>query len=70
MKLSINGEIKSIDPEKGRIYLSHLIEDLGYHPKLVVVELNKIIINSENWDKIIVKDGDSMEIVTIVGGGY
>ena len=33
------------------------------------VELNNIIVNSMKWKEVKLKDGDNLEIVSIVGGG-
>ena len=69
MKLKINGEIKTIEYFDEELLLERLIQNLGYQPQLVVVELNGTIINPQEWIKTIIKDGDSLEVVTIVGGG-
>ena len=69
MKLSINGELISIKGGKGLTNLAMVIEELGYQPQTVVVEFNEVIINQDNWTKQRVKEGDQLEIVTIVGGG-
>ncbi len=69
MKLKINGEIKTIEKSNGEFLLEGLIELLGYKPQLVVVELNGEIINPTVWISTKIKDGDCLEVVTIVGGG-
>ena len=69
MKLKINGEIKTIVHSDDFFSLEGLIKNLGYQPQLVVVEVNGIIINPKNWLNTKIKDGDCLEIVTIVGGG-
>ena len=69
MKLKINGEIKIIDHSNKKFLLENLIEDLGYKPQLVVVELNGEIISPTIWGITKIKDGDCLEVVTIVGGG-
>tara|TARA_Y100001968_G_scaffold308732_1_gene327867 strand:- start:253 stop:471 length:219 start_codon:yes stop_codon:yes gene_type:complete len=69
MKLKINGEIKTIKNSDAEFLLEDLIEHLGYKPQLVVVELNGAIINPKDWKSKKIKNGDSLEIVTIVGGG-
>tara|TARA_Y100001968_G_scaffold332745_1_gene392055 strand:+ start:3636 stop:3851 length:216 start_codon:yes stop_codon:yes gene_type:complete len=68
MKLKVNGEIKTINSEES-ITLDLIVEKLGHHPKLIVIELNGSIIDPKTWEEQIIKDGDSLEIVTIVGGG-
>ena len=69
MKLKINGEIKTIEKSNGEFLLEGLIELLGYKPQLVVVEVNGEIINPKFWISTKIKNGDCLEIVTIVGGG-
>tara|TARA_Y100001968_G_scaffold197866_1_gene181504 strand:- start:159 stop:377 length:219 start_codon:yes stop_codon:yes gene_type:complete len=69
MKLKINGEIKIINHSDEEVFLESLITDLGYQPQMVVVELNGEIISPQEWINTKIKDGDCLEVVTIVGGG-
>ena len=69
MRLKINGKIKTIDHSDEDFFLEELITQLGYQSQLVVVELNGVIINPQTWINTKIKDGDCLEIVTIVGGG-
>ena len=69
MKLNVNGEVKFLSPDPFPPTLANAIAQLGHHPKLVVVEFNGQIMTQSKWKSQIVKDGDSLEIVTIVGGG-
>ena len=69
MKLKVNGKEKVIALEKDNALLSSALEFLGYQPNTIVVEVNNLIINSKKWDHKILKDGDKLEIVSIVGGG-
>ena len=69
MKLKINGEIKTIGNSNEELLLEGLLEHLGYKPQLVVVELNGEIISPKVWISTKVKNGDCLEVVTIVGGG-
>ena len=69
MNLKINGEIKTIENTDAEFLLEGLLEYLGYKPQLVVVELNGVIVNPKDWISTKIKDGDCLEVVTIVGGG-
>lgn len=69
MKIKVNGEEKLINSNNKEITLSETISFLGYKTNTIVVELNNLIINSEQWNSNNVKDGDKLEIVAIVGGG-
>tara|TARA_B100000902_G_C26490516_1_gene519085 strand:- start:34 stop:243 length:210 start_codon:yes stop_codon:yes gene_type:complete len=69
MRIQVNGEEKNIELSNDDALLSKTLESMGYRPNTIVVELNELIINSKKWDDILLKDGDNLEIVSIVGGG-
>ena len=69
MKIKVNGEKKKLEIDQENALLSKALNSMGYKPNTIVVELNNIIINSTKWDKVKLKDGDNLEIVSIVGGG-
>ena len=67
MNIKVNGITKTVEASSPT--LENLLINLGYNPKLVVVEFNGVIIPPSNWASQAIKDKDSLEIVTIVGGG-
>ena len=69
MKINVNGKDKSLEFENEKALLSNTLKKLGYKSNTIVVEVNNIIINSKKWDSELLKDGDKLEIVSIVGGG-
>ena len=69
MKIKLNGEEKKIELDEENALLSTVLNLMGYKPNTIVVELNNLIINSIKWEKVKLKDGDNLEIVSIVGGG-
>ena len=69
MQIKVNGKEKKIEIENDKALLSTILELLGYKPNTIVVEVNDLIINSTKWGNEILKDGDRLEIVSIVGGG-
>ena len=69
MKIKVNGKEKKIKLENEKALLSSILEVLGYRPNTIIVEVNDLIINSTKWENEIIKEGDSLEIVSIVGGG-
>lgn len=54
---------------KSNVNLFNLISYFDYNTSLLVVEHNSFIQNKKNWKNILIKTGDQIEIVTIVGGG-
>ena len=69
MKIKVNGEEKKIAIDQENALLSIALNSMGYKPNTIVVEVNNLIINSINCEKVKLKDGDNLEIVSIVGGG-
>ena len=69
MKIRVNGEEKKIELENEKPLLSSTLKFLGYKQNTIVVEVNNLIINSKKWENEIIKEGDRLEIVSIVGGG-
>ena len=69
MKIKVNGEEKKLDLGKEDALLSKALNSMGYKPNTIVVELNNLIINSLKWENVKLKDGDNLEIVSVVGGG-
>ena len=69
MKIKVNGEGKNIELDQENPLLSTVLNSMGYKPNTIVVELNNLIVNSIKWGEVKLKDGDNLEIVSIVGGG-
>lgn len=64
--LQVNGETKTCPAE---LQLPEFLEQMGVNPRLVAVEYNGEILHRQFWSETEVKNGDRLEIVTIVGGG-
>lgn len=54
---------------KCELTIFELITYFNYNTSLFVLEYNNKICEKRNWDKILLKNNDKIEIVTIVGGG-
>ena len=69
LTLMVNGETRELDPTPEPASLAAVVAQLANNPQLVVAEHNGVIAPRSRWDSILVKDDDTLEIVTIVGGG-
>ncbi|TYR79032.1 sulfur carrier protein ThiS [Priestia megaterium] len=67
MKLIING--KSVDVSSDIKTVFQLLEAQQLHNRVVIVELNKTILQKEDHNEAALKDGDTLEVVSFVGGG-
>ncbi len=54
---------------EGNFSLLNVLQYFNYNLSLIVLEYNNFICIKQNWSKIQIKNGDKIEIVTIVGGG-
>ena len=66
MKLTINGEERSIPPQ---LTVAQLLEQLQLDPERVVVELNRRILPPDSLTETVLTPGDNLELVQFVGGG-
>tara|TARA_B100000941_G_C28340520_1_gene466448 strand:- start:21 stop:230 length:210 start_codon:yes stop_codon:yes gene_type:complete len=69
MKIKVNGEVRNLNVNSNNIPLPKALNYLGYKNNKIVVELNNLIVNSAGWKETNIKNGDKLEIVSIVGGG-
>ena len=51
------------------INLLEIISYFNYNSSLLVLEYNSFICPKKDWNSIFINDKDTIEIVTIVGGG-
>jgi thiazole synthase len=66
IEITLNGESRRV---AGGRTVAALLDDLGLHPRLVVVEHNREILDREQYGEVEVRDGDTLELVHFVGGG-
>ena len=66
MKLKLNGT--ESEAHEG-ITVAELLKNLNIEPLRVAVEVNLAIVKKPDYQKHVLKDGDSIEIVSFIGGG-
>jgi len=67
MKLTINGEHHEFQPRE--LTVSDLLGELGLRGRPVAVEVNQRLVFKREHASTELKDGDQIEVVTMVGGG-
>lgn len=66
IRVHVNG--KDRDVSSG-LSVRGLLESFDLDPRLVVVELNREILDRESFPSVEVHEGDRVELVHFVGGG-
>jgi len=66
MIVRLNGE--EVSAQDG-VALSVFLADFSLDPERVVVEYNKVIVPAQKFGSIFLKEGDTLEVVSFVGGG-
>jgi thiamine biosynthesis protein ThiS len=64
--VTVNGDERQLQPGTT---LAGLLDSLGLHPRLVVVEHNREILDAGRLDTTEIHAGDNVELVHFVGGG-
>lgn len=64
--ITING---CAAPHAEGMTVATYLEQEGYNPVRIAVELNEVILTKAEYDTTSIKDGDVMEIVQFMGGG-
>ncbi len=64
--VTVNGEPREL---RAGLSVADLLNELGLHPGLVVVEHNRQILERGHVPDVPVRTGDVFEIVHFVGGG-
>jgi sulfur carrier protein len=65
-QIQLNGEAYAIG---GDARLVTLIETLKLKRGRVAVEINRAVVPKADWDGVMLRPGDKVEIVNFVGGG-
>lgn len=64
--ITLNGEPYSLE---GPTALAALLDRLKLHPQTVAVELNHDIVTRERYSTTTLNEGDTVEVVRMIGGG-
>jgi thiamine biosynthesis protein ThiS len=64
--IQLNGEAYTIDGDAG---LPALLERLKMRRGRVAVEINRAVIPRSRYDEVVLKPGDTVEVINFVGGG-
>lgn len=66
MKIKVNGETREFSEATT---LQVLIQSLGLESKVMAAAVNMEIVKQDAWDKAVLNDGDTIELLDFVGGG-
>jgi thiamine biosynthesis protein ThiS len=66
IQVRLNGKDREVP---GGLSVRRLLESLELNPLLVVVELNREILERDDYGNTPVNEGDQIELVHFVGGG-
>lgn len=66
MKVTVNGNEMEFQAD---ISVQEMLDAMNNQNKMIVIEKNLEIVPKEDFAKTILKEGDSLEIISFVGGG-
>ncbi|BAI81449.1 thiamine biosynthesis protein ThiS [Deferribacter desulfuricans SSM1] len=66
MEIKINGKTKIVEDNQT---VADIINNLKLNVDRIVIEYNGEVLDKKNYDSIVLKDGDVLELIQFVGGG-
>ena len=66
MTILLNGERRELSAP---MTVLALLGELAIDPRVVAVELNRVIVKRARYSEALISDGSEVEIVSFVGGG-
>lgn len=66
MRITVNGKVEEFETE---LTIGDYLKAKAIDTKLVVIEWNFTTPAREQWERIILEEGDNLEIIKIMGGG-
>jgi thiamine biosynthesis protein ThiS len=71
MKITVNGKPRDIDAPDGgaAVDLPTFLRAHDINPRLVAIAINGDVIPKEEYAGALIRDGDALEVVRMVGGG-
>lgn len=70
LTLTLNGQTRVFDGLRPDSNLAALVDALGVKGDRVALELNGDIVSRTRWPEALLVDGDKVEMVHFVGGGW
>ena len=65
-KLNINGSMYLFNSS---FTILELMDYLGFNKNVIVIDYNGVIVQKSLWEKTYIQTNDSLEILSIAGGG-
>ncbi len=66
IQVHVNGKEREV---QSGLSVFELVESFDLNPLLIVVELNREILDRDQFKDVLVSEGDAVELVHFVGGG-
>lgn len=66
MEIRLNGKMRVVEQDTT---IRQLLDSLKLHPLRVAVQVNEDIIKRDRYEEVILKSGDTVEVLTIMAGG-
>jgi thiamine biosynthesis protein ThiS len=66
MRITLNGDPHDLPAP---VTVRQLLEQLNIDPRIVAVEVDRVVVKRDRYAGTVIADGAEVEIVTFVGGG-
>lgn len=66
VRITLNGDPRDL---RGPLTVAALLADLSIDPRVVAVEVNRVVVKRDRYSETMIDAGAEVEIVAFVGGG-
>lgn len=66
IRITVNGRVVELDES---MTVEHMLDRVDVPPNYLAVEVNAEVVPREEYTTHVIRDGDQVELVTLVGGG-
>lgn len=66
IRITVNGRLVELDES---MTVEHMLDRVDVPPNYLAVEVNAEVVPREEYTTHVIRDGDQVELVTLVGGG-
>jgi sulfur carrier protein len=69
VRITVNGKPREVAASDGGIDLTSFLRAFDINPRLVAVAINGDVIPRDSYPGAVIREGDAIEVVRMVGGG-
>lgn len=67
MNITLNSNLESYS--NNSMTINELLLAKGFTYRMLIIKINDVVVKNDNWDEVVVHDGDKIDIIHLFNGG-